>query len=115
MVSTSGRSSRPNWRCKVGLHRWARVKDPEGEIRTFDGTWTIKCRDCGRDKPTVSWLLIVLMVAALVGGFVLVLTTGSLLGAALIIGGIGGLGVAMVPGLVERFGSWLGSGTFRRW
>jgi hypothetical protein len=58
--------------------------------------------------------MIVLFVAVLVGGFVLALAVGSLLGAALIIGGIGGLGYAMIPGLVERFGSWMGGGGFRR-
>jgi hypothetical protein len=40
---------------------------------------------------------------------------GTLLGAALVIGGVGALGVAMIRGLVDRFTSWLGSGTFRRW
>ena len=108
-------ASHPHWRCKVGLHRWARFKDPEGEIRTYDGTWTLRCRDCGREPAAVSVLMIVLVVGALVAGLVLVFTVGSLLGAALIIGGIGALGVVMVPGLVERLGRWLGSGTFRRW
>jgi hypothetical protein len=54
-------------------------------------------------------------VVAIVAGLVLVFTIGSLLGAALIIGGIGGLGVAMIPGLLERFASWLGGAGLRRW
>jgi hypothetical protein len=43
---------RPHWQCKIRLHRWARYKDAEGDIQTFDGTWTTKCRDCGRRKRT---------------------------------------------------------------
>jgi hypothetical protein len=97
------------------MHRWTRYKDPEGELRTYDGTWTLKCRDCGRHPGAASGPLIVLTVVAIVAGLVLVFTVGSLLGAALIIGGVGGLGVAMIPGLVERFTSWLGGAGLRRW
>jgi hypothetical protein len=97
------------------MHRWTRYKDPKGELRTYDGTWTVKCRDCGRQRVVSSVPLIVVTVVAIVAGLVIVFTVGSLLGAALIIAGIGGLGVAMMPGLLERFASWLGGGTRRRW
>jgi hypothetical protein len=99
-------------RCRLGLHRWyaARPKD--------DRESYAECFFCGKHgEPSGKFptAVIVLSVAAVVVGIVLVLTMGTLLGAALVTGGVGGLGFAMIPGLVDRFTSWLGSGTFRRW
>jgi hypothetical protein len=30
-----------SWRCRVGLHRWQRLRNPEG-------VWYRECRDCGK-------------------------------------------------------------------
>jgi hypothetical protein len=57
-------------------------------------------------------LLLTLAVVAI--GFVLVMTMGSLLGLALIIGGLGGLGWVAVPDLLDRFTAFLSTGSFRR-
>jgi hypothetical protein len=59
-------------------------------------------------------LAVLLSLAAIIGGAVLALTTGSLLGALLIIGGIGGLGWAVLPELFDHFTVFLSTGSFRR-
>lgn len=59
------------------------------------------------------WLLVVPLAVAL-AGLVLVLTVGSLLGAALMIGAMMALVVVTVPAVVERLVLWLGTGSVRR-
>ena len=58
--------------------------------------------------------VLVLTLAVVVIGFVLVMTMGSLLGLALIIGGLGGLGWVAVPDVLDRFTVFLSTGSFRR-
>jgi hypothetical protein len=55
---------------------------------------------------------IVLSFAAVIVGVVWIYTVGSLFGAVLIIGGIGGLGWAMVPDVLDGFVRFLSTGTF---
>ena len=49
-------------------------------------------------------------LACVVGGFIWVYTVGTLLGPLLIIGGIGGLGGAMLPTLIEQLAGFLSTG-----
>ena len=58
--------------------------------------------------------MFLLVLVVVVVGFVLAMTTGSLLGVLLIIGGLGGLGWVAVPDVVERFATFLSTGSFRR-
>ena len=58
--------------------------------------------------------LFVLVLAVIVVGVVLAMTTGSLLGVLLIIGGLAGLGWVVVQDVVERFATFLSTGSFRR-
>jgi hypothetical protein len=57
------------------------------------------------------WYLFPLVAA--IGGIVVVLVFGSLLGAALIIGGMMALAIAMVPAIVELFVLFLSTGKLR--
>lgn len=57
-------------------------------------------------------LLIALVVVA--AGFVWVLTIGTMLGALLIIGGVMGLGVMVLPEVIDRFAVFLSTGSLRR-
>jgi hypothetical protein len=59
------------------------------------------------------WVVLVLISAA-IAGLVVVLTVGSLLGAALIIGGVMALGILMIPAVIERIVEWLSTGRLRR-
>jgi hypothetical protein len=62
----------------------------------------------------VRFALLIALVVVVVG-FVLVESMGSLLGVALIIGGVGALGVLVLPELFDRFTVFLSTGSFRRW
>ena len=55
---------------------------------------------------------LLITLAVVVIGFVLVMTMGSLLGLALIIGGLGGLGWVAVPDPLDRFTAFLSTGSF---
>jgi|1186.fasta_scaffold690408_1 hypothetical protein len=96
--------------CRLGWHRWQPLKAP-GQ----DG-WYKKCRVCGtRDTDeTLPLLPIVLSVGACVAGVVVELTLQSLLGPLLIIGGVFGLGVTMLPAAFERIGVFLSTGSLRQ-
>jgi hypothetical protein len=59
------------------------------------------------------WLPIVLSAVAVVAGLIVVLTVGSLLGLALIVGGVLGLGWSMVPDVVDRIATFLSTGGMR--
>ena len=59
------------------------------------------------------WLVVVPLAVAL-AGVAVVLTVGSLLGAALVVGGVMALGVVMIPELIERIAVWLSTGSLRR-
>jgi hypothetical protein len=62
----------------------------------------------------VPWTPIVLSSAALVAGIVLTLTVGSLLGPLLIVGGIAGLGIGVLPEVLQAEARLLSVGFFRR-
>ena len=53
---------------------------------------------------------VVLSLVVVVAGLILVLTVGTLLGALLIVGGVGGLGWSMAPAVVDRIVRWLSIG-----
>jgi hypothetical protein len=53
---------------------------------------------------------VLLATAAVIAGLALVFTVGSLLGYLVIIGGVAGLGWAMVPAAIDRVVRWLSSG-----
>jgi hypothetical protein len=58
-------------------------------------------------------LLVTLVVVVV--GFVWVMTIGTMLGALLIIGGVGALFVLVLPEVFDRFTVFLSTGSFRRW
>jgi hypothetical protein len=62
----------------------------------------------------MSWIGVMLALAAVVGGFVLTMTVGSLGGMLLIIGGVGALGVMALPGAIDFSARWLSTGRPRR-
>lgn len=40
-----------SWRCRVGLHRWTRVKVADPLVGPDAPTlWEVRCRDCGREQ-----------------------------------------------------------------
>ena len=96
--------------CRLGWHRWQPLKAP-GE-----GGWYRKCRACGKrdSDETLPLLPIMLSAIAVVAGLVVALTLQSLLGPLLIVGGLGGLGLAMLPAALERIGAFLSTGSARR-
>jgi hypothetical protein len=47
-------------------------------------------------------------------GLIVVLTVGSLLGLVLIVGGVAGLAVSMVPDVIDRIATFLSTGGVRR-
>jgi hypothetical protein len=57
---------------------------------------------------------VLLPISAAIAGFVVALTFGSLLGAALITGGVLALGIMMIPAVIERIVEWLSTGRLRR-
>jgi hypothetical protein len=57
---------------------------------------------------------VVLALAAIVGGFVLGITVGSLGAMLLVIGGVGALGVMALPAAIDFFARWLSTGSLRR-
>ena len=59
-------------------------------------------------------LPLVLSASAFVAGVVVALRLHSLLGPLLIMGGVGGLGVSMLPATFGRIGVWLSTGSVRR-
>jgi hypothetical protein len=59
-------------------------------------------------------LLIALSTAAVVGGLILMLAFPVLLGPILVVGGVAGLGVAMLPTIIDRFVQFLSTGSMRR-
>ena len=60
------------------------------------------------------WLAVILTAACVVAGFIIVYTIGSLLGMLLIIGGVMGLFVAVLPDVFDRLARFLTIGTLRR-
>ena len=67
-----------------------------------------------RIVDAVRFALLITLVVVVVG-FVWVMTIGTLLGALLIIGGVAGLGLLVLPELFDRFTVFLSTGSFRRW
>ena len=62
----------------------------------------------------VRFALLISLIVVVVG-FVWVMTIGTLLGALLVVGGVGALGVLVLPELFDRFTVFLSTGSFRRW
>jgi hypothetical protein len=98
--------------CRLGWHRWQPLRAPG------NGGWYKTCRDCGRRDDDVAselpLLPFVLSAAAVVAGVVVALTLQSLLAYLLVMGGVAGLGVTMLPASFERIGMFLSSGSVRR-
>jgi hypothetical protein len=96
--------------CRLGWHRWQPLK------AAGEGGWYKKCRACGKldDGETLPVLPFVLSGSVFVAGVVVALTLQSLLGPLLIIGGVWGLGLTMLPTTFERIGVWLSTGSVRR-
>jgi uncharacterized repeat protein (TIGR01451 family) len=62
----------------------------------------------------VRFALLISLIVVVVG-FVWVMTIGTMLGALLVVGGVGALGVLVLPELFDRFTVFLSTGSFRRW
>jgi hypothetical protein len=86
--------------CRIGLHRWQRLRSP-------DGTWYRQCRKCGSAGDGVATFALLLSSLVLVAGLAIVMVLQWLLGAILVVGGIGGLGWALLPTGLERLGGFL--------
>jgi hypothetical protein len=94
--------------CRLGVHRWQRLRRP-------DATWYRICRRCGVDGDAATPVFVLLVSSlAVVAGLLVVLVLQWLLGAFLIIGGVGGLGLAVLPEGLERLGGFLAAGLRRR-
>ena len=114
--------ARVSWRCRLRLHRWTRYKDPEGELQDYAGTWSMRCRDCGRDRRfpehdlsvAARYRSLALTVCVVLAGVVWVWLVGSLFGVLLIIGGVAALGVVVLPDALDRISGFLSTGSFRR-
>ena len=99
-----------------------RYKDPEGELRDYAGTWSMRCRDCGRDRhfpehdlsATARYGSMVLTLCVVLAGVVWVWLVGSLFGVLLVIGGVAGLGLVVLPDAIDRIAGFMSTGGFRR-
>src|SRR3954470_11722069 len=93
--------------CRLGWHRWQPLKSPG------QGGWDKKCRVCGRraDDASLPLLPFVLSGCVVVAGIVVAVTLHSLLAPLLIMGGVGALGVTMLPAALERIGMFLSTGS----
>jgi hypothetical protein len=72
--------------------------------------WKKACRDCGREQTSgvaISMALSALFAVAAVAVFWL---WSPMLGAIMMIGAVGGLGVTMIPVVIERVTRWLSAG-----
>ena len=96
--------------CRLGWHHWQPIK------AAGEGGWYKKCRACGKldDDKALPLFPILVSASAFIAGVVVALTLDSLLGPLLIIGGVGGLGVTMLPATFARIGVWLSTGSVRR-
>lgn len=103
-------ASTKTFRCHLGLHRWQRLK------AAGQGGWYRKCRACGKldDDEAVPVFPLLLTASTFIAGVVVALRLHSLLGPLLIIGGVWGLGVTMLPATFGRIGVWLSTGSVRR-
>lgn len=65
-----------------------------------------RCRDCGTDhsRRTLVVFLVFLVASAVVFWFL------PMLGALMMIGAVGGLGVVVLPAALERVSTWLSVG-----
>lgn len=98
-------------RCHLGLHRRQRLK------HAGEGGWYRKCRACGKlddDEAVLPVFPFLLSASVFIAGVVVALRLHSLLGPLLIIGGVAGLGVTMLPATFQRIGVWLSTGSVRR-
>lgn len=96
-------------RCHLGLHRWQlKHAGEQGRYR--------ECGTCGtfEDDARVFVLPLLLSAGVFVAGVVVALKLHSLLGPLLIVGGVAGLGVSMLPASLERIGAWISTGSVRR-
>jgi hypothetical protein len=69
--------------------------------------WRTVYRYCAREYGSGILFAVIVSGAATLAGVILVFVAPSLLAAVLIIGGIGGLLVSMVPASTERIARWL--------
>jgi len=37
-------------RCRLGLHRWTRLKVDDATVEPAEQRWVTRCRDCGKTK-----------------------------------------------------------------
>lgn len=91
--------------CRLGLHHWARFKEPPGS----GGTWVTRCRRCGAERSGPGPISFVVFAVV----FVVALTAfwwAPFLGAVLMMGAIAGLGWAVLPLVVARLARWLSVG-----
>lgn len=97
-------------RCRVGFHKWVHLheSDPDLDNPSEDVRVRTVCRYCRREYGAGLWFPVTVAGAATVGGVMLLLLGPPLLGAILVMGGVMGLMVSMVPASVERLASWLG-------
>src|SRR5262249_47251880 len=97
-------------RCRIGFHKWIRVRetDPEAANPSQSAEWRTVCRDCKTEHGSGMWFSTLLFGTVLAGGIV-GLWYFPLVGAILIVGSVGAMGVVVVPAAVQRIARWLSS------
>ena len=115
MEQQSGSAER-RLRCRIGLHRWVRVKYTDADLENpgaAAAAWRTSFRYCGIARSGGSAVFAVVALAILGIGIALALTTQSLLSGLIIMGGVAAVGrVAFVGGLT-RIATFLSTGTWR--
>ncbi|HVS85560.1 MAG TPA: hypothetical protein VHD91_08005 [Gaiellaceae bacterium] len=98
--------------CRIGLHRWARMRQPDPDLENpqLDAPWVSRCRYCGRERGDASLFLTALFGAVFLGSIAIFWFSSPLLGALVMIAGMSGLmwtaGLAVLQVIVR----WLSIG-----
>lgn len=101
-----------NIRCRLGLHRWARVRAEDLSLAEpgANAVWTTRCRDCGVVRGTGQVGSFALFALAVAVALVLFFTVSPFLGAIVMVGAVLGLGWSMGPAIIEFAARWLSMG-----
>jgi hypothetical protein len=106
VLSLSDMSTQAGLRCRLGLHRWVRMRtlDPSLANPGRSATSRTECRDCHAERGSGIRSTLVLVAVLAVGSAVVGITFSPVLGGLLLVGAVMGLAGAMkAKWVADRF------------
>jgi hypothetical protein len=99
-------------RCRMGFHRWVRIRRTDRDLDNpaESAEWESSCRDCGRVRGSGIGFAVLVIGAAFIAAVAVWWFFSPMLGAIIMVGVVGAVGVVMVPTAISRIVQWLSMG-----